>query len=88
MKKLILIVGLVFLVAATGVYAAPNSSNQGDSQAYTSIVPSMAAITVWVADFTTSYNENGIYQAVAEIFEYIIGYVTEGSSASLCPWRR
>ena len=69
MKKLLFIVGLVSLVAATGVYAAPANSDKSDAQPYTAIVPSMAAISEWVADFTKSYNENGIYQAVAEIFE-------------------
>ncbi|MCF8056753.1 MAG: hypothetical protein K9K37_08950 [Desulfocapsa sp.] len=69
MKKFLTIVGLVSLVAATGVYANPANSDKGDSQSYTAIVPSMAAIAEWVADFTTSYNENGIYQAVAEIFK-------------------
>jgi hypothetical protein len=83
MKKLISIIALASLVVATGAYAAPANSGQGDTQSYTAIVPSMAAIAVWVADFTSSYNENGIYQAVAEVFEEgrtpdeIVSYVSD-----------
>lgn len=66
MKKLMTIVAFVFLVSATGVYAAPDKD---DSQPYTAIVPSIAAIAEWVADFTKSYNENGIYVAFEETVE-------------------
>ncbi len=69
MKKIILIVSLIFLASVTGVYAAAPDTNKGDAQPYTAIVPSMAAIAEWVQDFKTSYNENGIYQAVSEVFE-------------------
>ena len=69
MKKIIVMIGLVFLVSVAGAYAAPTSSKTDDTQSYTAIVPSMGAISEWVADFTKSYNENGIYQAVAEVFE-------------------
>ena len=67
MKKIIVSICLVFLVSVAGAFAAPVAPGEGDTQAYTAIVPSMAAIAEWVADFKTSYNENGIYQAVAEV---------------------
>ena len=66
MKKLMTLFAFAFLVAATGVYAAPANSDQDDTQPYTAIVPSMAAIAEWVSNFTKSYNENGIYQAYAQ----------------------
>ena len=70
MKKIIVMVSLVLLASVTGLYAAsPSGPDQEDVQPYTAIVPSMAAISEWVEDFVTSYNENGIYQAVAEVFE-------------------
>ncbi len=69
MKRLIIIVSLMFLASVTCSFAAPSGQDEGDTQSYTAIVPSMAAISEWVANFTTSYNENGIYQAVAEVFE-------------------
>ena len=69
MKRLIIIVSLMFLASVTCSFAAPASQDDGDTQSYTAIVPSMAAISEWVANFTDSYHENGIYQAVAEVFE-------------------
>ncbi len=69
MKRLIIIVSLMFLTSVTCSFAAPAGQDDGDTQSYTAIVPSMAAIAEWVSNFTTSYNENGIYQAVAEVFE-------------------
>jgi len=69
MKKMIVILGLVFLASVTGVYAAPATADEGDAQPYTAIVPSVGAIAEWVAGFTKTYNEDGIYQAVSEVFE-------------------
>lgn len=69
MKKLLFIICFVLMVSVTGAYAAPAGSGQSDTQSYTAIVPSMAAIAEWVEDFVASYNENGIYQAVAEVFD-------------------
>ena len=68
MKKIIVFIALMFLVSVAGVYAAPASLDEGDTQAYTAIVPSMAAIAAWVEDFKVSYNDNGVYQAVADVF--------------------
>ena len=60
MKKIIVIICLAVLVSVSGAYAAPASSGTGDTQSYTAIVPSMAAITEWVAGFTETYNQHGI----------------------------
>ena len=69
MKKTLAILVTIFLVSVSGVQAAPSSTQGGDAQPYTAIVPGVAAIAEWVADFTATYNEHGIYQAVAEVFE-------------------
>ena len=69
MKKIIVSICLMLLVSVAGAFAAPVAPGVTDTQAYTAIVPSMAAIAEWVADFKTSYDKNGIYQAVAEVFE-------------------
>ena len=68
MKKIIILICLVFLVSIGGAYAAPAGPDEGDTQAYTAIVPSMAAIAAWVEGFKVSYNDNGVYQAVADVF--------------------
>ena len=68
MKKIIVLICVMFLVSVTGVYADSTRPDDGDTQAYTAIVPSMAAIAEWVEDFKVSYNDNGVYQAVAEVF--------------------
>ena len=65
MKKIIIVIAVVLMTSVSGAYAAP----VGDTQPYTAIVPSMGAIAEWVADFTESYNENGVYQAVSEVFD-------------------
>jgi hypothetical protein len=69
MKKIIIVIAIVFLSSATGVYAAPTGTPGVDTQSYTAIVPSMSAIAEWVADFKETYDEHGIYQAVAEVFD-------------------
>ncbi len=71
MKKLIALGITVFFVSVSGGYAASSSSQggAGDTQSYTAIVPGMAAIAEWVAEFADTYRKHGIYQAVAEVFE-------------------
>lgn len=69
MKKMIIVLSLVFLASVTGVYAAPATADKGDAQPYTAIAPSVTAIVEWVADFAKTYNEQGIYKAVADVFE-------------------
>ncbi len=69
MKKIITVVALVFLTSVPASYAAATSSNTGDAQPYTAIVPGTAAISGWVANFVSTYDKHGIYQAVADVFK-------------------
>lgn len=69
MKKIIFVVALVFLTSAPGSYAAATGLNNGDAQPYTAIVPGTAAISGWVANFISTYDKHGIYQAVADVFK-------------------
>jgi hypothetical protein len=63
MKNIIVVLVFVFLFSVTGALAQQNI------QGYTAIVPSVALISEWVSDFIDSYNENDVYQAVAEAVE-------------------
>jgi len=69
MKKLLFIISFVLMVSVTGAFAAPAGPGPADTQSYTAIVPSMAAIAEWVGDFVKSYNENGVYVAVEEVVD-------------------
>ena len=68
MKKIIAIFAVVFLASVTGAFATSATSDQGDTQPYTPIVPGVTAIAEWVSNFITTYNNHGIYQAVDEVF--------------------
>lgn len=76
MKKMIVALALVFMASVTGVYVAPAAADEGDAQPYTAVVPSVTAIAEWVAGFTKTYDEKGIYQAVSDVF------VKEGKTPS------
>lgn len=69
MKRVLLVFAVVFFASIVGAYAAPSDTDKGDVQSYTPVVPSSGAIAEWVADFSKSYKETGVYQAVAEVFE-------------------
>ena len=69
MKKIIIVFTVVLLTTVSGAFAAPVGTDEGDTQSYTAIVPGVAAIAEWAADFATNYKENGVYKAVADVFD-------------------
>ena len=63
MKNYIIIIATILLMAVGTPYV------KADTQSYTAITPSILIIAEWVADFGSIYDEVGVYQAVANVFE-------------------
>ena len=69
MKRMVVVVGVVFLVSVAGAYTFPAHAAEGNDKSYTATTPSMGAIAEWAANFINLYQEKNIYTAVAEVFE-------------------